>query len=147
MPILFRVFKLFNFFYRKIYPKPPIPDSIPEQLKKESPENNSGDGVFSFQGYGFSIKTGQENPIVFWADIHALFGYKENRQGTDCFCLEVFYKNGDGFNVSELTPGWLRFQDKIAAHFPSVNKNWQTALADSAAETKILVYEKGNRTL
>jgi hypothetical protein len=143
MPLLFRVYKLFNFIYKKFNPGQPVIYKIQEQLKKESPGKNNGDGVFSFQGYGFSVKIGQDNPIIFWTDIQAIFLYTENRLGTDCVCLEVLYKKGESFKVSELTPGWLRFLDKIAEHFPAIDKCWQVGID----QKRVLVYEKANLVL
>src|ERR1700709_953468 len=105
MPIFIGLVRLFNFFYKRFNKKQAVANEIPKQIKGLQ-ERMDDDGIFTFFSYGFSIKMEEENPIVFWTSIEAMFGYKENHSATGLICLDIFFAKGNHVKITESTPGW-----------------------------------------
>lgn len=118
------------------------------QSKTEFDEKLKDAGIFTYTGEGFSINIQDKETFVSWSEIQAVFGYKVNQYIVDEIRADIFVRDGHSFTVSEETPGWYIFLDKIAAQFPVINKSWALNIMVPAFEKSLtLVYERQGRSV
>lgn len=105
-------------------------------------------GVFNYTETGFTILVNGENCAIEWDSIKAIFGYKLDLMTIDEICIDIFTVNEISFHITEETPGWYVFIEKIVLKFPTIDKGWyQKVMYPPFATKLILLYEKEGLTL
>lgn len=104
-------------------------------------------GPFIYDENGFILTESLGAAHYAWADIEAVFGYKEDEYVTDEICFEAFFKAGSRLKMTESTPGWYQFIRRLSEHISSIPPDWHIEIAVPAFETKLtLLYDKQGRT-
>ena len=80
-------------------------------------------GKFKYEADGFTYEFESEVEKVRWADILRIDGYKVDRYTTDEICLDIFWLDNK-WTISEETPGWYQFLNRIKEALPSIPANW-----------------------
>jgi hypothetical protein len=62
------------------------------------------------------------------ADIQSIFGYKRDLITVDELNLDIFDKNNFRLYLTEETPGWYQFIDKIEQAFPTIDNEFEATL-------------------
>lgn len=105
-------------------------------------------GCFSYDDTGFSLTDHMGETRYNWTDIETVFGYKEDRYTTDDICLDVFTSNKYCIKLTENTPGWYQFNERLIQHIPTISSSWDGEIAVPAFERKLtLLFDKNDRTL
>lgn len=105
-------------------------------------------GIFAYIDEGFVINLKEAQYSIPWVNVQAIFGYKEDLVTMDEICLDIFCDNNISFKITEETPGWCVFLEKIGVHFPSIKKGWSLEITLTPfARNLMLVYERENRAL
>lgn len=102
---------------------------------------------FSYDDAGFSLTDHNGVTYYNWTDIETVFGYKEDRYTTDDICLDVFTSDKYCIKLTENTPGWYQFNERLIQHIPGISNSWDGEIALPAFETKLtLLFDKKGRT-
>jgi hypothetical protein len=117
---------------------------LADQFKKQQEDL----GFFSYDDTGFSLTEQKGVTHYNWLDIETIFGYKEDRYTTDEICLDIFTNGNHYLTLTESTPGWYQFNDRLTKCIPSISNSWDGEIAVPAFETKLtLLFDKKGRTL
>ena len=104
-------------------------------------------GFFSYDDTGFSLKEHKGVTHYNWTEIETIFGYKEDHYTTDEICLDIFTNGKPYLTLTESTPGWYQFNDRLNKNLPSISNTWDGEIALPAFETKLtLLFDKKGRT-
>jgi hypothetical protein len=115
-----------------------------DQFKKQQEDL----GFFTYNDTGFSLTEHKGVTHYNWTDIETVFGYKEDRFTTDDICLDIFTSDKPYLTLTESTPGWYQFNDRLSKNIPSISNSWDGEIAVPAFETKLtLLFDKKGRTL
>jgi hypothetical protein len=105
-------------------------------------------GFFSYDDTGFSLTEHKGVTYYNWTDIETVFGYKVDNYTTDEICLDIFTYSKHCLTLTESTPGWYQFNDRLTKYIPSISSNWDREIAVPAFETKLtLLFDKKGRSL
>lgn len=105
-------------------------------------------GFFSYDDTGFSLTEHKGVTYYNWTDIETVFGYKVDNYTTDEICLDIFTYSKHCLTLTESTPGWYQFNDRLTKYIPSISSNWDGEIAVPAFETKLtLLFDKKGRSL
>jgi hypothetical protein len=85
-------------------------------------------GKFNYEADGFTYEFESGVEKVNWSDILHIDAYKINRGTYEELCLEIFWLYNK-WTISEETPGWYQFLNKIKEAFPSIPANWDGTIA------------------
>lgn len=119
-----------------------------EQIKKELAKRKTDFGLFAYTDKGFTIALQNKFHTINWTEVLCLFGYKVDLFAVDEIRLDVFCENNIAFTLSEETPGWYVFLDKIVENLPQSKPNWAIEIAFPAFETNLtLIFEKYNKSV
>lgn len=117
---------------------------LADQFKKRQEDL----GIFIYDDIGFNL-TDPEGVIHYnWTDIETIFGYKEDQLTTDDICLDIFTTDKPYLTLTESTPGWYQFTDRLSKNIPLISNSWNQEIAVPAFETNLtLLFDKKGRTL
>jgi hypothetical protein len=105
-------------------------------------------GAFTYNATGFAFTEKGQKHSFLWADIESIFGYKRDLNTCDELNLDVFAINNFRLHLTEETPGWYQFIEKIKLAFPTIDKDFEAALMFPPFATNMtLVYDSKGRTL
>lgn len=124
-------------------------DSAPGKkiMAEQFREAQADIGPFTYNETGFVLTESLGAAHYSWADVEAVFGYKEDEYVTDEICLDVFFKAESRLKITESTPGWYQFIQKLSEHFPSIPSDWHINIAVPVFETSLtLLFDKDGRT-
>lgn len=104
-------------------------------------------GLFTYNEAGFSLQQHKGITHHNWEDIQTLFGYKEDLFTTDEICLDIFTVDNLYIKLTESTPGWYQFNERLSENIPAVPIDWTGEIALPPFETKLtLLFDKKGRT-
>ena len=82
-----------------------------------------------------------------WSDIETIFGFKEERLATYEICMDIFFSEKVSIHLTESTPGWYQFNNRLSKAIPTVSENWDTEVVQPPFATNMtLLFDKGNRS-
>jgi hypothetical protein len=100
-------------------------------------------GNFTYDDYGFSIKTEQNEKYIAWTEIEKMVAYKIDLYTYDEIRLVVFLENDERYEFDEETPGWFQFLERSKEQFISIDKLWELEISNPAFERKeTIIYKK-----
>ena len=139
--MLFRLFNSKNLFVT--HDSEPGRQILAEQFK----EAQDDFGSFSYTDTGFDLTQHKEVRHYAWTDIETIFGYKEDLMTTDEICMDLFTKDKGVITLTESTPGWFQFNDKLKEQIPAIPQNWDLDISVPAFETMLtLLFDRSGRT-
>ncbi len=104
-------------------------------------------GPFLYSESGFLMANQKPPAIYLWADIETIFAYKADWLTSDEICLDVFMNDQMFIHLTEGTPGWYQFSERLLQHFPGIPKDWEFEMMSPVFETKFtLLFDKKGRT-
>jgi hypothetical protein len=103
--------------------------------RRKTPQEHKP-SVFRFQSDGFIYLP--KNITVKWSEIIELSAYKVDLMGYDEIRLDIKYGN-DVIVISEDTPGWNDFLEKMNAVFPGIPVDWAFTIAQPAFATNLTI--------
>src|SRR5580658_4509194 len=74
-------------------------------------------GIFTYNDAGFTVELKDGVHTIQWDKLEKLTAYKIDLMAYDEICLNVIHENGS-FTITEDTPGWHLFIEKIKTIFP-----------------------------
>ncbi len=105
-------------------------------------------GFFTYDDTGFNLTEHKGVTHYNWTDIETIFGYKVDRYTTDDICLDIFTSDKHCIKLTENTPGWYQFNERLIQHIPAISNSWDGEIAVPAFETKLtLLFDTKGRTL
>ena len=117
-----------------------------EQIDREFNDRLIDNGLFKYNPRGFTISLTEPKDIN-WSDIQSIFAYKVDLMTTDQICIDVFCDYQISFRVTEETPGWFVFIERLKEQFPTIEEDWNINVAHPAFETNLtLIYDRENRS-
>ena len=104
-------------------------------------------GFFAYTETGFNL-TGHKGVTNYnWSDIETIFGFKEERLATYEICMDIFFSEKVSIHLTESTPGWYQFNNRLSKAIPTVSENWDTEVVQPPFATNMtLLFDKGNRS-
>ncbi|RYU77967.1 hypothetical protein [Hymenobacter persicinus] len=103
-------------------------------------------GGFAYDESGFQYATKSGVGYHKWTDLETAFGYKVDLYTTDEICLDLFFSKETRLTLTESTPGWYQFLDRLAENIPSVPREWNLKIAAPAFEIQLtLLFDKAGR--
>lgn len=93
-------------------------------------------GKFNYEADGLTYEFESGIEKIRWADILRIEGYKAGRSTSDETCLDIFWLDNK-WTISEETPGWHQFLNKIKEAFPLIPASW-----DGVAANHIVLYQR-----
>jgi hypothetical protein len=116
-----------------------------EQIDKDYNDSIIDIGIFRYTEKGFIVSL-KDTKNIEWNKIESIFGYKLDLMTTDEICIEVFCDDCISFRVTEETPGWFVFIERLKEQFSSVEEDWNINIAHPAFATNLkLLYDRKNR--
>ena len=117
-------------FYGEAHRSAPLEDRL----------KDPGSFVYHEDGFDYPLKDGQRK--IKWADIDALVAYKSDLLTTDEICLDIVWGEWQT-TITEQTPGWHQFIEKIKTIFPGIPPNWDTEITQPPfAENRTILYQR-----
>lgn len=105
-------------------------------------------GAFTYKENGFDFTEQAQVYSILWADIESIFGYKRDLFTIDELNLDIYAKNNFRLHLTEETPGWYQFIEKIKQAFPTIDKEFEATLMFPPFATNMtLIYDAKSRTL
>ena len=104
-------------------------------------------GFFAYTETGFNLTEHKGVTNYNWSDIETIFGFKEDRFTTDEICMDIFFSDKVSIRLTESTPGWYQFNNRLSKAIPTVFENWDTEVVQPPFATNMtLLFDKGNRS-
>lgn len=104
-------------------------------------------GFFAYTETGFNLTNHKGLTSYNWSSIDTIFGFKEDRITTDEICMDIFFNDNTIICLTESTPGWYQFNDRLSKAIPSVPINWDGMIAQPPFATNMtLLFDKDNRS-
>ena len=117
-----------------------------EQIDKIYKDKLIDNGIFKYTDTGFIISLTDIKHIE-WNQIQSIFGYKLDLMATDEICIDVFCDDNVLFRVTEETPGWSVFIERLKEQFSTIEEDWNINITHPAFATNLtLLYDRENRT-
>jgi hypothetical protein len=99
-------------------------------------------GHFEYTEEGFRIKNNSGIIEVLWADVVEIKAYKVDLLTVDEIRIEIL-KAASTITISEETPGYYVFKEKLKAVFPYSDINWEEKVVKPAfKENLTVIYKK-----
>lgn len=95
-------------------------------------------GKFNYEADGFTYEFESGVEKVHWADILRIEGYKADRGTSNETCLDIFWLDNK-WTITEGTPGWYQFVNRIKEAFPSIPGSW-----DEMAANPTVIYQRND---
>ena len=113
-------------------------------FQEEISEKEKNLGQFQFYDYGFRIIKKNNQIEINWAEIKEILAYKVDLLTVDEIRMDII-TNSATVTISEETPGYLYFKEKIKLIFPDLDKNWESKVLKPAfAENITTIYKRKN---
>lgn len=120
---------------------------IDEQSKIKFERHYNDFGKFIYEDDGFLFNFDYPEQKIKWNDIERLVGYKADLFTIDEIRMDIVYNNYQ-ITISEETPGWYQFLEKIKSIFSTIPKDWDTEIIQPPFQTNCMIlYEPENRVL
>lgn len=120
---------------------------ISDESKKRFDVKFNDLGKFTYEEDGFIFQFKSEKQKIKWTDIERLIAYKKDLLTSDEICLDIIYNNWQ-ITITEETPGWYQFVEKLKFVFPNIPKNWDTEIVDLAFATNLtILYQRADREM
>jgi len=104
-------------------------------------------GFFTYNETCFCLTEHEVMTQYNWLDIETIFGFKEDRYTTDEICMDIFMNNKPNLRLTENTPGWYQFNERLIKKIPEISNSWDGEIAVPAFETKLtLLFDKKGRS-
>lgn len=105
-------------------------------------------GFFTYTAdTGFNLTEHKGVTHYKWSDIETIFAFKEDRFTTDEICLDIFFNNKVSIRLTESTPGWYQFNNRLRKVILTVSENWDTEIVQPPFATNMtLLFDKDNRS-
>lgn len=104
-------------------------------------------GFFTYSDTGFNLTEHAGVTHYNWSDIETIFGFKEDRYTTDEICMDIFTRDKSNLRLTESTPGWYQFNDRLIKNIPTISNSWDGEIAVPAFETKLtLLFDKKGKS-
>lgn len=101
-------------------------------------------GIFNYNNLGFDIKLDNELYSIKWIDIEKLQAYKVDLMTTDEICIDITFNN-QWIMITEETPGWYQFIEKLKIALSTINDNWEVLVLKSPFEYDLTtIYERAD---
>ena len=105
-------------------------------------------GAFSYTEKGFAVTQKDQTNNFLWEEIDSVLVYKKDLFNVDQLNMELFLKSGSQLHLTEETPGFYQFLDRIKQTFPSIDNEFEAKLIFPPFETNLaLIYDSNNRSL
>ncbi len=99
-------------------------------------------GHLEFTEEGFRLKKHSEFIEMLWADVHEIRAYKVDLLTVDEIRIDISTKTST-LTITEDTPGYNVFNEKLKSIFPDSDKNWEEKVVKPAfAENLTVIYKK-----
>jgi len=96
-----------------------------------------GGFIYHEDGFEYLLKDGQRK--IKWEDIDRLIAYKTDLNE---ICLDIVWGEWQT-TITEQTPGWHQFIEKIKTVFPGMPNNWDTEMIQPPfAENRTILYQR-----
>lgn len=120
---------------------------ITEERKKRFEIEFNDLGKFKYEDDGFIFQSKSKQQKIRWAEIERLIAYKQDLLTTDEICLDIVYNNWQT-TITEETPGWYQFIEKLKLVFPNIPKNWDSEIVHPAFATNLtILYQRADRKM
>jgi hypothetical protein len=86
-------------------------------------------GKFNYEADGFTYEFESGVQKIRWSDILRIEGYKVDRGTFDENCLDIFWLDNK-WTITEETPGWYQFLNRIKEASPSIPTDWDGVKAN-----------------
>jgi hypothetical protein len=104
-------------------------------------------GQFTYTDDGCIVQLNTEQEEIKWADIERLVAYKRDFYTSDEICLDIVFNNCQ-ITISEETPGWYQFVERIKLVYPEISQNWDTEIVHPPFATNLTVlYQRKDRIM
>lgn len=104
-------------------------------------------GFFTYTDTCFCLTEHKGMTQYNWSDINTIFGFKEDRYTTDEICMDIFTNDKSSLRLTESTPGWYQFNDRLIKNIPGISNSWDGEIAVPAFETKLtLLFDRKGRS-
>jgi hypothetical protein len=116
------------------------PSTDEEKRKRQMRYHDPGNFTYEEDGFVFQSKTG---PVkIKWASVTCLTAYKADMITYDEICMDIIYEDRQ-LTISEETPGWYQYVEKINQVFPGIPKDWDSTISHPPFATNLTVlYQK-----
>lgn len=105
-------------------------------------------GLFTYTEHGFGLEADKRLKAYNWSDIETIFGFKEDLYSIDEVCMDIFTNDKASLRLTESTPGWYQFQERLSQNIHAIPKDWIAEIDLPAFETKLtLLFDRNGRTL
>jgi hypothetical protein len=107
--------------------------------------HDPGEFVYEEDGFIYVLRRGIEK--IHWASIERLAAYKLDLMTMDEVCLDIIW-DGRKLMITEETPGWYVFIEKLNATFPYIPEDWDWAVVKPPFATNwTVLYEREDRKM
>lgn len=102
---------------------------------------------FAYTDDGCIVQLKTEEQKIKWAHIERLVAYKRDFYTSDEICLDIVFNNCQ-ITISEETPGWYQFVERIKLVYPEISQNWDTEIVHPPFATNLTVlYQRKDRVM
>ncbi|GAB3822919.1 hypothetical protein [Pontibacter rugosus] len=114
-----------------------------DELFEESFERRMREqGHFEYTEKSFQIKNSSGIIEVLWADVNEIRAYKVDLLTVDEIRIDILSETST-ITITEETPGYYIFKEKLKAVFPSLDLNWEEKVVKPAfAKNLTVIYKK-----
>jgi hypothetical protein len=106
---------------------------------------HTAQGIFIYTKDGFEIQHVEKKEMIKWDTIEKLVIYKEEKKSYDEIRMVIEHAHGHA-TITEATPGWYQFINRLKSAFPHIPPNWDAKIGQpSFAACTIILYEKRNQ--
>ncbi len=99
-------------------------------------------GVFTYSDGGFYYNKNNEESFYKWSDIETVFAHEEEIS-YDQMCLDIFMNNSVVLELTEETPGWYQFKNRLSEHVPLKAFVWDNEEPEYDPYLTLLFDKKG----
>ncbi len=128
----------------------PTPE-VMKQIEAEYIQKKQEDlGVFTYDANGFTYLQKSSTTYWQWTDIESLFGYNisyyDDRYAADEVNLDIFHNSHLPITITQSTPGWHEFLNRLSENISVVPRNWSEKMAGPPfGKNLTLLYDKQGR--
>lgn len=113
-----------------------------ELLDEQRRQEQEDLGVFSYTNDGFYYNDYKGEGFYKWSDIETVFAHEEEISN-DQMCLDIFMNNGFVFKLTEETPGWYQFKNRLSEHVSLKAFVWDSEIPGYDPYLTLLFDKKG----
>ena len=130
-------------FFNKDTSKNTVSFSDAERFRKRMEDP----GEFIYEEGGFIYQFGEGAKKIKWTDIERLVAYKMDLMTVDEIRMDIVW-DGWKMTITEETPGWYQFVERLKAVFPGIPADWDSTIVQPPFATNLAVlYEREDRIM